>query len=80
MLQLQLWTQRVLQVSCGGTNLSLSQPTAPDLGEARLQVKDDGGGDDALHLGKARFQVTPRYVGAWQNDKSVSEKNVLQAL
>ena len=26
------------QVSCGGTNLSLSHPTAPDLGEARLQV------------------------------------------
>ena len=30
--------QQFWQVSCGGTNLSLSQPTAPDLGEARLQV------------------------------------------
>ena len=55
---IQLWRQRVLQVSCGGTNLSLSRPTAPDLGEARLQVKDDGDGD-ALHLGEARLQVTP---------------------
>jgi len=50
-----------LRVSCGGTNLSLSHPTAPDLGEARLQVLDivrhPGYRDPAVSLSSKGLKV-----------------------